>query len=288
MAPWEQQPNHNRHLYDNAGNIIDTRARNPDISPQKAMLRLLDNIPASALVEPAVHLGREALARFNDVERLVEDATPLLEQPTPSENQLDGLADQLLRSIAGIGRAVLAMETSNALLDIVKQRWGPAGISSEQSVQIITNQTRITTDAIHWIKGFLRIQQDAATELNEARRLGTQHPDFGDARRTAIQSLGEVVESSFAARLVLTATADDLANTSLRLRPMRASRSNLPWDLFNKLAGALRGGVYTDSKPYGEQDPATTVANVEATQAVITLLKEAGMSDHQMARDAYH
>ncbi|MGC4767421.1 hypothetical protein ACLQ25_00335 [Micromonospora sp. DT44] len=288
MAPWEQQPDQNWRLYNEAGDVVGTRARNPDVSPREAMVGVWENLPASALVESAVHLGQEALAQFNSVERLVEDATPLLEQPVPSGNLLEGLADQLGRSIAGIDRAVLAMETTIALLDMVKQRWGPAGTSTAQNVQIIRNQTRTTTNAIDSIKIFLRLQRDAATALSEARRLGLQHPGFGEAHHAAIQSLGEIVVGSFGARLILRANAEDVANTSGRLGPLPASRSNLPEDLVNKLAGALRGGVYTDSKPYGAQHPSTTQKNAEVTQAVITLLNEAGMSDHQMARQAYH
>ncbi|MGC4767418.1 hypothetical protein ACLQ25_00315 [Micromonospora sp. DT44] len=289
MAPWEQQPNHNWHLYDNAGNIIDTRARNPDISPQEAMHSLLDYMPSALLAKMAARYGREADIRLDKASDLTQSTVIKLQHSNGNAETELYEANGLLRQCGTlIATARFKIRSAAVLLEEVGKRLFWIGVPSTDNENFVTSMVNQSMEKFDLLPELHSSQVAAAAAIDAARRLGVQHPDFGEARQAAIQSLSQLTATFSDPRYQLRPLAEALTTGSQKIPPRFTIHDSLPEDLVTKLAEALRDGVFHDPGPYGEQHHLTTALNAQATQAVITLLKEAGMSDHQMARDAYH
>ncbi|MGC4767419.1 hypothetical protein ACLQ25_00320 [Micromonospora sp. DT44] len=296
MAPWEQQPNDNWHLYDDTGNVVDTRARNPDISPQETMLRLLDNMPAATLAEMAAFAAREAAIQLDKAREMTRMTLISLHSAGTERDVASSavsswaLADAYGTQTAcgdSIATASVKIHNASELLGLVQIRWRQTGAPSTDNEKFVTEMFNECSEKVKLMLELTSFRVTAGAAVRAARGLAVQHPDFGGVRDAAFASVSEMSATLSDPRYQLRPLAEALTTGSREI-PSSYIHGALPRDLVIKMGRALSRGVFIDSKPYGEQGRTTTTRNAQATQAVITLLKEAGMSDHQMARDAYH
>ncbi|MEV4215028.1 hypothetical protein [Micromonospora sp. NPDC049662] len=286
-APWEEY-NQSWFQYDGQGSVVDTRNRNPDVSPRDTMVALWENIDVTRQLAMAVNLSQQAIAEFNNVRHLPEDATQILERPDLSNDLLNDAAARLAESVAGIERAASAMETSVRLLNMAGERWNSHQGDSPYNENIVTLQAAQSRDAINSINTFLNINRIATGAIDEARTRGVQHPDFGQARQAATRSLDDVHLMSSDVNVLLYTNERDVRGVSDLGWQTTPTRNDLPDQTVDRLANTLSGGVYTDSNPHGAQHFSTTARNAQVAQEAMNILSDAGFSEHAMAWQAYH